>query len=254
MLSIVDYFTPFHWAIAALAAIIVGFAKTGVPGTGILSVPLIAMIIPGQTSVGALLPMLCFADIFAVAYYRKHVEWTRFLQLLPWAAAGVVIGFALLTFDILREAAVMNRFIGVTIIVMLLLNIIRKRCPDLDAKVPRNWVFAAVFGLLAGILTMMANGAGPLMAIYLLAMNFDKRTFMGTRAVYFFTLNLFKVPFHVTLGNITVPTLQFNAVMIPALVGGALLGRYIFTRLRQEWFVYSVEVLTLAAAIKLIVG
>ena len=54
------------WAIGALAAFLVGVAKTGVPGMGILVVPIVAMIFPAKQSVGALLPLLVCGDIAGV--------------------------------------------------------------------------------------------------------------------------------------------------------------------------------------------
>ena len=47
------------WVVVALCAIMVGASKTGIPGIGILVVPLMALIIePPEKSVGALLGML----------------------------------------------------------------------------------------------------------------------------------------------------------------------------------------------------
>ena len=62
--------TTTDWAVAFLCAMLVGFAKTGIGGVGILVVPLMAGIFPPMASVGILLPMLCIADFFAVKYYH----------------------------------------------------------------------------------------------------------------------------------------------------------------------------------------
>jgi uncharacterized membrane protein YfcA len=58
--------------------------------------------------------------------------------------------------------------IGVIVLAMLVVNHIRSH--KQDAAIPTQWWFAAVMGLLAGFTTMMANAAGPVMVIYLLAM------------------------------------------------------------------------------------
>ncbi|HEY0868751.1 MAG TPA: hypothetical protein VGE01_15325 [Fimbriimonas sp.] len=65
-------FEPWQIALGALSALIIGFSKTGVPGTGIIVVPLMAYAFGGRLSVGATLPMLVFADCFAVSFYRQH--------------------------------------------------------------------------------------------------------------------------------------------------------------------------------------
>jgi len=61
----------FDLSIVALCGFLVGVSKTGIPGIGILVVPLLASVLPARVSVGVLLPMLIFADIFAVSYYRR---------------------------------------------------------------------------------------------------------------------------------------------------------------------------------------
>ena len=55
---------------AVAAAVLVGLTKTGVPGLGILIVPLMAAVFPAKSSVGVLLPMLLMGDVFAATDYR----------------------------------------------------------------------------------------------------------------------------------------------------------------------------------------
>ena len=64
--------TPEQWMIGILAALMVGITKTGIPGIGILVVPLMAIVFGGRLSVGATLPLLIFGDIFAVLWYRQR--------------------------------------------------------------------------------------------------------------------------------------------------------------------------------------
>ena len=57
------------------------------------------------------------------------------------------------------------------------------------------------FSWLAGSTTMIANAAGPVMTIYLLACRLPKFEFVGTAAWFFFAINLLKVPFSASLGS-----------------------------------------------------
>ena len=82
------------WVVLALCAIMVGASKTGIPGIGILVVPLMALIIePADKSVGALLGMLILADVFAVIYHRYNAKWAHVLRLLPPAVAGIIAAY-----------------------------------------------------------------------------------------------------------------------------------------------------------------
>lgn len=60
------------WVVVSLCAVMVGLTKTGIPGFGILVVPLMAAVLPARSSVGVLLGILILADLFAVAYHRHN--------------------------------------------------------------------------------------------------------------------------------------------------------------------------------------
>ena len=108
--------------------------------------------------------------------------------------------------------------------------------------------------MLAGFTTLVANAAGPVMILYLLAMRLPKMEFLGTGAVFFLCLNLFKVPFMAGLGMITPTSLLTNLLLAPAVLAGALAGRWIIQRINQQWFELTALVLTFAAGLKLFFG
>ena len=162
-----------QYMLAGFCALLVGVTKTGLPGLGILIVPLFAVVLPARVSTGALLPLLMAGDVIAVTYYRRMAVWPRLVRLLPWTAAGIVLGY--LAMDRLAEAR-FRPLLGAVIIVLLAVNFWRERRPN--ASFPSRWWFAAVMGLLAGITTMFANAAGPVMVIYLLAMGLPRTEFI----------------------------------------------------------------------------
>lgn len=238
-----------NWFIAAICALLIGLAKTGVPGMGILVVPLMASIMPPRESTGVILPMLVFADFFAVAYYRRHAVWPHVLRLMPWALAGIVIG-----------AFAMNRItdtqlkplMGAIVLVMLGLHYLRQRVTDHNTPIPTQWYFAAFLGLTAGITTMMANAAGPIMIIYLLAMRLPKNEFIGTGAWYFLILNCIKIPFSYQLGLITPGSLKFNLMLFPLVAIGAVAGIYLVKLIPQRAFNIAVQALAAIAALRML--
>ena len=86
-------FTPYmqstwSWTILFVMALFVGMSKTGVQGLTILTVPLLAMTFGAKHSTGLILPVLCFADLIGVSYYRRKAEWRYIIRLLPTAIAG----------------------------------------------------------------------------------------------------------------------------------------------------------------------
>jgi len=240
-----------NWAVIALCGALIGMSKTGLPGAGILVVPLMASAVDAKASVGLLLPMLIVGDVFAVGVHRRHAEWSRLVPLLPWTALGILAGWLALG---RLDSGALRPFIGATILGMLALNRWRRRLQSADGDgegVPHSRLFAPSMGVAAGVLTMMANAAGPVMVIYLLAMRLPKREFVGTSAWFFFMVNLFKVPMSAQLGLITRDSLVINLVSIPAIAAGAWLGVKLLDRIPQDLFNRVVVALAVVASLRL---
>ena len=91
------------------------------------------------------------------------------------------------------------------------------------------------------------------MSMYFLAASFPVKAFLGTAAWFFALINLSKVPLSVGLGLITVPSLVLDLVLVPAVVVGAFVGRFIASRIRQRAFELAVLSLTVLGAIYLLV-
>lgn len=243
-----------EWTLAqlaqgALAAILVGFSKTGVSGLGILIVPLMAAVFPAKASVGILLPMLIVGDLFGVAYHRRHAQWPVLVRLLPWVLPGILGGF--LTLRALSSAQLAPA-LGSMVLVFILLNALKERLGGrLESELPRKRWYSVVFGILTGFATMMGNMAGPIVSIYLISMGMHKRSFMGTAVWYYLIVNLIKVPFNVSLGLINLASLKIDMMAIPLIAVGAGIGILVFERLPQRTFRHIILILATVAAIRL---
>lgn len=236
-----------QWALAIVGALAIGLAKTGIGGLGMLAVVIFANLLPAREASGVVLPMLCFADVVAVLAYRQHAQWKFLWRLFPWTALGVVAGYVALGRINDRQASVL---IGVIILVLLAVHTWRQRRGGQLAE-HGAW-FAPTIGILAGFTTLVANAAGPLMAIYLLAMRLPKLEYVGTGAVYFMLMNLFKVPFMLNLGLINPASFTLNLWLAPAVLAGALLGRKILVRINQKLFEDLALILAALAGVKLL--
>jgi uncharacterized membrane protein YfcA len=237
--------TPIQWFTLGLSAFLTGISKTGIPGLGILVVPLAAAVFPSKASTGLILPMLIMADILAVAYYKRHAVWSHLIRLIPWAMIGIMLGaFAM---NKVNDAQ-LKPIIGAIVLLMLGLGYWRSRRSGESYQAPTQWWFAAIMGLFAGTTTMMANAAGPIMAIYLIAMRLPKNEYLGTGAWYFLLMNCFKVPFSAGQGLITGQSLLVNLANAPIIIIGATLGIMVVKYIPEKTFISIVQILAALAA------
>lgn len=234
-----------------LCALLVGVSKTGVPGLGILIVPLMAMALPehARESTGVMLGMLILGDLFAAGYYRRAAEWKHVLRLLPPAFLGIVTGWQIMEYVTDSQ---LKRLIGIIVLAMLAIHFWRTRLQGENTPIPTQWWFAATLGFAAGVTTMMANAAGPVMVVYLLAMRLPKVAFVGTSAWFFFAVNWLKVPFSAHLALTTGDSVKLGLLMLPLIIIGSVVGIFVLHRLPQKVFNSLIQLLAAAAALKLL--
>lgn len=212
--------TLYEWGALFLAMVVLGMGKAGIKGFSVIIVITLALIFGDKSSTGVLIPMLVFADILAVTYYKKHVKWKYVFKLLPWMLIGVLVGVYVGN-DI--SELVFKRYMAIIIVVTVLIMLIFEKRKI--KTVPTNRVFSSSMGFLAGFTTMIGNLAGPIANIYFLAIRFPKNEFIGTGAWLFFIVNVFKVPFHFFVWKTAnIETLVLNSVLLPAIVIGFGIG------------------------------
>ncbi len=234
---------PLSWALGAVCAFSVGMAKTGMPGLGILSVPLMVLAIgDARQSAGWLLPILCCADLFAIYYWRRHAAAGKLFSLAPWVLVGVGLG----AFTLTLPEKNLRPLVGLIVFSMLCLYLWRRYRSG--AVAPAHPV---PYGVAAGFATTVANAAGPVMSLYLLSKNLPQQEFVATGAWFFFFINLVKVPIYLSQGLISGPSLVFGVAMVPAVLAGAVTGRWLVGRIPARIFENSVIVLTALSTILL---
>lgn len=243
------HLTAAQWTLAVVAAGCLGIAKAGLPGASMIHVVVFAFLFGARSSTGIVLPMLLAGDVCAVIAYHQHARWKYVWRMLPPACLGVIAG-ALLMRIISNDA--FKPVIGWIILCLTTLQVVRMQRPQWFDRIPHTRWFAWTIGLLAGVTTMLANAAGPVITVYCLALSLPKLEIVGTTAWFFFIINAFKVPFSLGLGLIHRQTLLLNAVLVPVVVVGVLCGRWLVYRLPQRVFDLLLLAFAAIAALRLI--
>lgn len=236
------------WSIFIIVGLMIGFAKTAVPGLGILIVPILVTIFPPKEAMGVLVPMLLTGDFFSLVWYSHHANWSRLLGLIPGLIAGITVGSFVLWW--LNDATLLP-LLGWMIVLLLILHLAGKR--NSRHFIPSRKSIILMMGGLAGFATTVGNVAGPIMSIYLLAMGFSKEKFIGTGAWYYLIINGIKIPLYIGLGMITWHSFRFNILIVPAIALGALLGKWMLPHIPQKLFDAAVVGLTALGALRMII-
>lgn len=238
------------WAVLFVMAVFVGMSKTGIQGITLLTVPLLAMTFGAKPSTGVALPILCFADLIGVTYYRRQAEWRYIIRLLPMAIAGF---FLAIWVDNLIPATEFKHLMGGCLAIVLIVMLWGQYSGRENLLVDKWW-YGPLFGLLGGFTTMIGNAAGPVMAIYLLSTRIPKLAFVGTNAWFFLCVNYLKIPLQVfAWHNINLTTLAIDLCTVPFILIGAFLGIRLVKILPERAFRIFTTIVTIISVIVMMV-
>jgi uncharacterized membrane protein YfcA len=240
---------PLFLAVAAVSVTLLGLAKGGFYGLGMMATPLLALVVPPVQAAGILLPILLVGDVISVWAYRR--DWDPWLLqvMLPGAAIGVAAGWALAAYlpqDYVRLA------IGLIALVFTLNYWLDRRPPKPVAK--RSAPKGVFWASLAGFTSFIAHAGGPPYSVYMLPLKLDKLIFAGTTTILFAAVNAMKVVPYFYLGQLSADNLKTSLAFLPLAVATTLLGVWLVRRTPQQMFYRIVYLLMFLIGLELVRG
>jgi len=221
-----------NFFIAAFCAFLLGISKAGIKGIASLIVTGLALVFGAKESTGILMPLLLVGDVFAITYYKRHLQKKHLFKLLPWMVIGVLIGVAGGTYISERIFKY-----GMASIILFSVALMYYWENKKDKTVPSHWTFGGSMGLLAGFTTMIGNLAGAFSNIYFLALRLPKNNFIGTAAWLFFLINAFKVPFHIwSWETINKSSVIISLKLVPFVIIGLVMGVFLVQKIENEHY------------------
>lgn len=250
MNGIWDQLSLLNWFLLVIAAVGIGITKSGFSGVSLLHVLVFAHVFGAKASTGVVLPMLIVGDVLAMLMFGKHADWVYVRRMMPPALVGVVLGWLLMH----RLSETLYRPItGCIILLLASMQLARLRNEEWLADIPHSHSFAWAMGITVGITTMLANAAGPVFGLFLISIGLPKKEFVGTAAWFFLILNVIKIPLSWNLGLIGEQSLSVNVMLAPLIYLGLIAGRSIAKRISQQSFERVILVLSIVAALQLLV-
>ena len=217
--------------------------------------PILILVWPVQAqaaraAVGFMLPMLCVMDIVALSFYWRKVQWGRIIYLMPTTILGVAVASFLFVSDealvAVSDRALKIMIGGLGILFVVYFAAKKWILRHLHASEP-NWAKGSVFGFAAGITSTLAHAAGPVMQMYLLPQQLEKKKFAGTSCAFFWMLNLIKLLPFAMLGRIQPDNLKLGAALLPVIPLGVAFGWWLTHKTEQKHYtllIYAVLFIT----------
>jgi len=245
------------WIFVGLAIIVQGISKSGFAGgVGVLTIPLMMLVMPVDRVVACLLPLLILLDLNAIYHHRHNKVWKRISEVYIPACFGILIGSAVWWW-VGREgveiyAVSIKRFVGVIAILFACYVFSKERAMAWATRFPTGPGTAWGVGLVSGFTSTIAHAAGPVVSFYMFAQGMGKSLFVGTTAWTFTLINLTKLPFYVAIGLVTPEILAFDMFLIWLIPIGSYLGKWLHDRVSEKSFNRVIMVLVFLAGFQLI--
>lgn len=230
------------------AVVLTGLAKGGFAGIGLLSLPLMALVVSPVTAAAIMLPLLIAQDVVSVWSYRRDFDRRNLATLAPGALLGILMGY-LLAAKVSDAAVVLAvGLISVGFALRRMLSDGRKPAVATQA----NWSDGSLWGFLCGFTSMVAHAGGPPFQIYVMPQKLPPAVFVGTGAIFFAAMNLVKLVPYLALGQLNGQNLLASAALLPFAVAATFVGVWLVRRVPPERFYGIIYWLLLLVGAKLI--
>lgn len=241
---------PATLALACLAVAILGLAKGGFSGLGVLATPLLALKLPPVTAAALLLPVLMAQDVVSVWSYRKTWDGWILAWMLPGAAVGIAVAAALSA--IVPEERLLVVLGVITLVFGLYRLWIERGGRIVAASNSPGWV-GTLFGVATGFTSQIAHAGGPPFQMWVTPRRLPHEVFVGTSSLTFAAVNWMKVPSYLALGSFDRQVLEAAALLLPLAIVTTLAGVWLVRRLDTARFYTLIYLLMVALGLRLIV-
>jgi uncharacterized protein len=221
----------FFYAVALLAAVLVGASKGGLPMVGMLGVPVLALATSPVHAAGLLLPIFVVTDMFGLWAYRREYDRRNLMILVPATTVGVAIGWA--TASIVPEWLV-TLIVGLIGLAFSLNYWLRGRhaVTPHAADIPRG----AFWGTVSGFTSFVSHAGAPPYQMYVLPQRLDKMIYAGTTTILFAIVNAVKLVPYWALGQLSLANLKTVAALFPFAIAATFLGVKLTRVIPQDIF------------------
>ncbi|ARQ02738.1 sulfite exporter TauE/SafE family protein [Pseudorhodoplanes sinuspersici] len=238
---------PLFWIVAAIAVTLLGLAKGGFTGVGMVATPMLALIVPPLQAVTLMLPILLLQDVISVWVYRKHWDPWNLKVLIPGGLIGVGLAGLLAAYV---PGYVVKLNVGIIGAAFVLWRWFGPKGGDIGIR--PSAASGLFWGAMSGFTSTLANAGAPPWQVHMMPQHLPKLIFAGTATMYFAATNFVKVVPYAALGQFNTDNLLISAVLFPLAIATNFIGVWLVRVTPQETFYKIVYVITFVISLELI--
>ena len=238
---------PLFYLVAIASVFVHGMGKAGFGmGLPILAIPMMSLFVPPIQALSILVIPLIFMDL--ITMHRFKGLWNKEILkfIIPFSFLGILIGT--ITFEYLSEDSL--RIILGLIALSFGLNYFLSSLKEISISSSRK--LGSFWSILSGFTSFSIHAGGLPISFYLLPMRLDRRIYVATTAIFFLSLNLFKLMPYAYFGQINLENLYISMFLLPLAPLGVYFGAYLTTRVSQDFFYNLSHFCLILAGLKLV--
>ena len=238
---------PLFYVVALLSVFVHGMGKAGFGmGLPILAIPMMSLFVSPIQALSILVIPLIFMDLITI--YRFKGLWNKEILkfIIPFSFLGILIGT--ITFEYLSEDSL--RIILGLIALGFGLNYFFTSIKEISISSSKK--SGSLWSILSGFTSFSIHAGGLPISFYLLPMRLDRRIYVATTAIFFLSLNLFKLMPYTYFGQINLENLYISMFLLPLAPLGVYFGAYLTNKVSQDFFYNLSHFCLILAGLKLV--
>jgi len=237
------------YLIIGIAVVILGLSKGGFAGVGMISTPMLALVVGPVAAAGVIFPILVVQDLIAVAMYRRTFDRQILATMIPGAALGVGLAYAF-------ASTVPGWAVEVVLGAVSLAFSLRQLKSQLGSLSKPVEVHAGWLGVLSGVgsgfTSMIAHAGTPPFQFYVMPRRLDREMYVGTSVLFFAATNLMKAPAFFALGQLSSSQLRTTLLFFPLAMASSWLGVRLVRTIDVRKFNVVITLILLAVSVALV--
>ena len=225
---------PLFYAFAVPAVVFLGLSKGGFSGIGMVSTPLLAIIMSPLEAAAILLPIILVQDVVSVWVYRRVWDPWNLKVMIPGCVVGVGMAWLLAAYV---SDGVIRLVVGLIALGFVAYAFLRHMLPGEPPR-PRAW-HGVFWGGLSGFTTTLIQIGAPPYYAFVLPQRLEKMIYVGTTVMFFATANAMKIVPYFALGQFSATGLATSLALFPLAIACNFLGIYL-VRVTPEAMFYQI--------------